>query len=251
MSTGTTVTNTFTDLHRSTMTFNDSVWTVSPALIVTDSSPRIRISDFCVSRSNQFVKIDGTVSHDPEDTVDIDVLNLNLDYIFEAVGIDKVMLGGDATGLLTASNLLSGEPHLSTDGIHVTGISYNHCVLGDADVLSWWDNELKAVALDGTIHQPNGKIAKVEGEIYPLRLISRHTSAADETPVAFMEEYMKAFASDISGEGSGNARIFGTFSDIDMEGDLYVRNLRLKARLHQHLFHCIRFYKDNPGRNQT
>lgn len=239
--------NTFTDLHRSTMTFNDSVWTVSPALIVTDSSPRIRISDFCVSRSNQFVKIDGTVSHDPEDTVDIDVLNLNLDYIFEAVGIDKVMLGGDATGLLTASGLLSGEPHLSTDGIHVTGISYNHCVLGDADVLSWWDNDLKAVALDGTIHQPNGKTAKVVGEIYPLSSYLDIRLRPDETPVAFMEEYMKAFASDISGEGSGNARIFGTFSDIDMEGDLYVKNLRLKLDFTNTYFTASDSIKITPG----
>lgn len=240
--------NTFTDIHRSTMTFNDSVWTVAPALIVADSSPRIRVDGFCVGRSNQFVKIDGTVSNDPDDTLDIDVLNLNLDYIFEAVGIDKVMLGGDATGLLTASGLLSGEPHLSTDGIHVKDISYNHCVFGDADVLSWWDNELKAVAIDGTIHQHNGKTAKVEGEIYPLSSYLDIRFRTDETPVGFMEEYMKAFASDISGKGSGNAHIYGTFSDIDMEGDIYVKDLRLKLDFTNTYFTASDSIKITPGK---
>ncbi len=240
--------STYTDIHRSTMTFNDSVWIVSPALIVTEGTSDIRISDFNISRSNQFVKIDGTISNDPDDTVDIDVLNLNLDYIFEAIGIDKVMLGGDATGVLTASHLLSGSPRLSTDGIHVTDISYNRCVLGDADVLSRWDNDLKAVAIDGTIHQHNGKTAKVEGEIFPLSSSLDIRLRPDETPVGFMGEYMKAFASDISGLGSGSARIYGTFSDIDMEGDLYVKDLRLKLDFTNTYFTASDSIKITPGK---
>lgn len=240
--------NTYTDLHQSTMTFNDSVWTIAPALIVTNGMSRINISDINVSRQNQFVKVNGTVSHDPDDVVDIDVLNLNLDYIFEAVGIDKVMLGGDATGRLTASSLLTDAPHLSTDGIHVTDISYNRCVLGDADVLSWWDNDLKAVAIDGTIHQPNGKTAKVEGEIFPLSSSLDIRLKPDETPVGFMEEYMKAFASDISGLGSGSARIFGTFSDINMEGDLYIKDLRLKLDFTNTYFTASDSIKITPGK---
>ncbi|MBD5257445.1 MAG: hypothetical protein HDS52_01980 [Barnesiella sp.] len=220
--------NTYTDMHQSTMAFNDSVWTLSPALIVSEGSSRIDVKGINVSRDNQFVKINGSVSANPADTLEIDVLNLNLDYIFASLGIDKVMLGGDATGQLTASELLTPAPHLSTDGIHVTDISYNGCVLGDADVISWWDNDLKAVALDGTIHQHNGRTAKVEGEIFPLSSSLDIRLHPDETPVGFMGEYMKAFASDISGTGSGWARIFGTFADIDMEGEIYAKDLRLK-----------------------
>ncbi|MDE6317733.1 MAG: translocation/assembly module TamB domain-containing protein, partial [Muribaculaceae bacterium] len=239
---------TFTDLHESKMAFNDSVWTLSPALIVTDGSSRIDITGINVSRENQFVKINGTVSDDPDDVLDIDVRNLSLDYIFEAIGIDKVMLGGDATGRLTASELLTPAPHLSTEGIHVTDISYNRCVLGDADVLSWWDNDMKAVAIDGTIHQANGRTAKVEGEIFPLSSSLDIRLLPDETPVGFMEEYMKAFASDISGEGSGWARIYGTFSDIDMEGRIYAKNLRLKLDFTNTYFTASDSIIITPGR---
>lgn len=239
--------NTFTDIHESTMTFNDSVWTISPAIIATQGMSKIKVSDFNVSRSNQFVKINGVVSDNPDDKLDIDVLNLNLDYIFEAIGIDKVQLGGDATGLLTASNLLSGAPRISTDGIHVTNISYNKCVFGDADVLSWWDNDLKAVAIDGTIYQPNGKIAKVEGEIFPMSSSLDLRIKTDETPVGFMEEYMKAFASDVTGLGTGQAHIYGTFSDIDMEGDLFVKDLRLKLNFTNTYFTATDSIKITPG----
>lgn len=240
--------NSYTDIHQSTMAFNDSVWTISPALIVTNGVSKISIADINVSRQNQFIKIDGDISHNPEDVVKIDVLNLDLGYIFEALNINKVMLGGSATGMITGSDLMSGAPRLSTDGIHVTDISYNRCVLGDADVLSWWDNDLKAVAIDGTIHQHNGKTAKVECNIFPLSSSLDVLLKANETPVGFMEEYMKAFASDISGLGSGTARVYGTFADIDLEGDIYVKDMRLKLNFTNTYYSTSDSIKITPGK---
>lgn len=214
-------------IHRSQLVFNDSIWTIHPARIIAKNKI-IAVNDINVSRANQFVKIDGTVSDSPDDLLTVDVLNLNLDYIFESIGIDKVMLGGDATGTIFASELLSSSPHIVTDGIDVENISYNKCVLGDAVVKSHWDMESKAVVIDGTINQENGSTSKVEGEIYALSDSLDIRLIADKVNVGFMETYMSAFASDISGIGTGQARLWGSFKDIDMAGDLYVDNLRLK-----------------------
>lgn len=240
--------NSYTDIHQSTITFNDSSWIVSPALIVTNGLSKISISDFNVSKQNQFVKIEGEVSNDPTDLLKIDVKNLDLAYIFGSLNINKVQLGGSATGLITGTDLLSGTPKLSTDGIHVTDISYNGCVLGEADVLSHWDNDTKAVAIDGTIHQHNGKTAKVECKIFPLSSSLDVVLKANETPVGFMEEYMKAFASEISGLGSGNAHIYGTFADIDLEGDIYVKDMRLKLNFTNTYYSTSDSIKITPGK---
>lgn len=240
--------DTYTDLHRSTMTFNDSAWIIQPATIVTRGMREVIVDDLCVESYNQFVKINGKASDNPDDNIAIDVLNIDLAYIFDALNIDKVKLGGIATGELTASSLLTPAPHLSTEGIHVTDIGYNGCVLGDAEVLSWWDNDLRAVAIDGTIHQPNGKIAKVEGEIFPMESSLDIRLKANDTPVGFMEEYMNAFASDISGRGTGSARLYGTFSDIDMTGNLYVDDLRLKLNFTNTYFTASDSIKITPGR---
>lgn len=238
---------TSTDLRKSYMSFNDSVWTIHPANISSLGSKYVTVDNLNVSRRGQHVKISGVASDHPADTIDIDVLNLNLDYIFEAIGIEKVQLGGDATGRLTASSLFTPTPHLNTEGIHVKNISYNKCVFGDADVLSQWNNETQSVEIDGTIYQHNGKIAKVVGDIYPLSSSLDFKFQADETPVGFMELYMSAFASDISGFGSGNAHLWGTFSDIDMEGDLYVEDLRLKLNFTNTYFLASDSIKITPG----
>lgn len=209
------------------LAFNDSVWTIHPALI-TYGNGVIDVDGVNVSRENQFVRINGRSTADDTDSIAIDVLNVDLDYVFEAIGIDKFQLGGRATGTLYASAVLSQMPHVATDGIRVSDIAYNKCVLGNAVVKSKFDMERKAIAIDGVITQPNGGVSTVDGLLYPFTSELDFKIHADRTRVGFMEYYMSAFASDISGYGSGDLHLFGNFHDVDLEGDVFADNLKLK-----------------------
>lgn len=209
------------------LTFNDSTWTVNRATI--DVAPGlVVINGINAHRSGQYVKIDGKASHLPDDEIRIDLLGVNLDYIFESLGIDKVMLGGDATGRFYASNLFSSEPHLNTDGLSVKAISYNKVVLGDALVRSRWDSEQRAITLDAVVDQDNGLKTFIDGAIFPLNDSIDITFDAHDVDVAFMHPYMSAFATEVSGRASGVARLWGNFKYIDMEGDIAGDNLKIK-----------------------
>ena len=209
------------------LTFNDSTWTLNRATV--DVYPdMVEVHGINAHRAGQFVKIDGRASHLPEDEISIDLLGINLDYIFESLGIDKVMLGGDATGRFFASNLYSREPRLLTEGINVKQISYNKVVLGDAIVKSRWDKDNRAITLDAVVEQANGLKTLIDGAIYPLNDSLDITFDARDVDVAFMHPYMSAFASEVSGRASGVARLWGNFKYIDMEGDIAGQDLKLK-----------------------
>lgn len=235
-------------LNRSELVFNDSVWTINPAKIRIEGTDHVYVDDLNVHRSNQFVKINGAASRSDADTLRVDVLNLSLDYLFETLNIDAVMLSGDATGQITASALLSPEPHLVTEGISVKDIGYNKCLFGDAVVKSYWDMQQKAVVIDGTINQYNGHTAKVEGEIFPTRSALDLRLKTDRTPVGFMQKYMGAFASDITGLASGDARLYGTFHDIDMTGNVFVDSLQLKLNFTNTYFRATDSIRITPGK---
>lgn len=235
-------------LKQSKLVFNDSVWNINPARILIEGGKRIEIDDINVHRSNQFVKINGVASPLDTDSLKVDILNLSLDYVFETLNIDAVMLMGDASGEITASSLLSPSPHLETEGIRVKGIGYNGCRLGDALVKSHWDMENKAVVIDGTIYQPNDRVAKVEGEIFPLSSSLDIRLFANETPVGFMQKYMGAFASDITGKASGKARLYGTFHDIDMTGEIFAEDLKLKLNFTNTYFTATDSIHITPGK---
>ncbi len=215
------------DRHRSALTFNDSTWTVNPAAVTLDGRT-VRVDGINVHHGRQFVKIDGEVSDDPLSALTVDVRDFSLDYLFETLGIDNVALGGSATGTFHASGLYTKRPALLTPGLSVKDISYNKAVFGDALVRSRWDTERNAVTIDASITRDD-RLSEVHGGIFPMADSLDLTFLADRIPVKFMQPYMAAFASDITGEASGRARLWGNFKYIDLEGDVKARDLKMRV----------------------
>lgn len=215
------------DINPSHLIFNDTIWNVNPAKIDI-SGNEISVKGFDVRRDNQFITLNGKASPNPDDELKLQLLDVNLDYIFETLAINNVIFGGNATGTFFASNLFSKEPHLNTPGLNVKNLSYNYAVLGDAVIESHWNNDNRSIAINADINQDNGRKSYVNGEIFPLNDSLDIKFKADKVKVGYMNKFMSAFAKDITGYASGNARLWGNFKEIDMTGDIYAENLRLK-----------------------
>lgn len=215
------------NIHPSKLVFNDTAWTVSPAHIVVNNK-NVTVSGFDAYRDNQYIKINGKASENPDDEICLQLLDVNLDYIFETLAINNVAFGGNATGTFYASNLFSKEPRLSTSGLKVDQLSYNYSVLGDAIIESHWDAENKGVAINADISQSNGYKSYINGAIFPMNDSLDLKFKTQKINVGFMLPFMSAFAKEVSGYASGDARLWGKFKTIDMTGDIYAENLKLK-----------------------
>lgn len=234
------------DVNESRMVFNDSVWTIHPAKIFYRTKD-IEVIDVNVSRSNQHVKINGYATADENENLSVELLNVNLDYIFESLGLDNVMIGGDATGTITATGLFSPAPHLYTDDLSVAGISYNKAVLGSAKIKSHWDNDRRAVNIDADILQPNEARSRIYGDIFALNDSLDIRFDANQVDVRFMAPFMAAFASDISGYASGKARLWGNFKYIDFEGAVLAQDLKLKIDFTNTVYTATDSVRFTPG----
>jgi hypothetical protein len=214
------------NIRKSSLTFNDSTWTVDPATISVHGKD-ITVDGLHGYHGNQYIKINGQVSPDPSALLTLDMNHFSLDYLFESLGIDAAMLGGDATGTFYASDLFSSSPRLETPGLNVKNISYNKTVLGDAVVRSYFNTADMAVMLDADIDN-DGRRSTVNGGIYATRDSLDLTFNVDHEPVGFLQPYMAAFASNVAGYASGRARVFGNFKYIDLEGDVMADSVSLK-----------------------
>lgn len=215
------------EIRKSFLTFNDSTWTIDPATI-TIKGKEIDIDGLNAYHSNQFIKINGSVSEDPLALLTLDLRDFSLDYLFESLGIDAAMLGGDASGTFYASGVYSGHPALETPGLNVKDISYNHTVLGNAIVRSRFNPSTMAAELSADIDN-EGRRSTVEGAIFATRDSLDLTFHVDREPVGFLQPYMAAFASDIKGYASGWARVYGNFKYIDLEGDVWADSVQLRV----------------------
>ncbi|MDE5796709.1 MAG: translocation/assembly module TamB domain-containing protein, partial [Muribaculaceae bacterium] len=142
--------------------------------------------------------------------------------------LNFVSVGGVATGEIEGVQVLGRDPVALTKSLRVEQLAYNDAILGDADVESHWDNAAKKVAINANVSLDGRRTAGVEGGIWVTRDSLSFDIEADHVNVAFLRPFMEAFASDVGGSASGNAKLFGTFSDIDLIGRIKAEDTRLR-----------------------
>ena len=213
------------DVNPSQMVFNDTVWNVGKGKILLDNGD-VTVNNLAGQHAEQYIRINGRASHDPSDSLCIELNDVNLDYVFETLAIDHVSFGGKATSKLYASNLFSGTPSIHTPSLYIDDISYNGAVLGDADIKATFDNDSKGILVSGNIDQPNGRNSTLAGGIFVADDSLDIVFDTDHVNVGFLKPYMEAFTSDVRGEMSGKARLFGNFHTINLEGDIVADTLR-------------------------
>lgn len=229
------------------MVFNDSAWHTNPG-IISIRPGRIDISDVGAYRSGQTVAINGVAAADSLSRVVIELNEIDLDYLFETLAIsDNVMFGGRATGSLYGEAILSKNPVLYTPKLHVDNLAYNHCVMGDGDIKSRFDNNTKTISIDADIEGDDGAVSVISGYIRPATEELVFNFKADNAPVGFMQPFMSAFTSSVSGRVSGDARLFGTFKNLNLEGDIFVEKLKMKLDFTNTVYEVTDSVRLRPG----
>lgn len=215
------------NFNRSDINFGNDTWTIAPSRI-TWRPKELTVTDFVMRSGNQAIHINGAATDSPDSQLSASLLNIQTVKIFETLDIDNALIGGEATGNAIIRNLFGTEPELSCNDMHVRDISYNYCVLGDADLSAKWDTESKSVLLDADITEPGGKTSRLWGSITPAGEKLDLNIDADHVRIGFLKQFMKAFAADVDGYASGKAHLYGTFKYIDMTGDLFAEKMGLK-----------------------
>ena len=213
------------DIHPSQLVFNDTIWQVEKGHVGIDNGV-VTVNNVAGGHGDQYIHINGKVSHDPDDELCLELNDVNLDYVFGTLAIDHVDFGGRATSKVYASDLMSGSPRLYTPSLFIKNITYNDACLGDFDIKAEFDNATKGILVEGGIAQPNGKYTSLDGGIYIGDDSLYIEFGADHANIAFLKPYMEAFTSDVQGEMSGKAILFGNFHTINLDGDIVADSIR-------------------------
>ncbi|MBR5170548.1 MAG: translocation/assembly module TamB domain-containing protein [Muribaculaceae bacterium] len=213
------------DIHPSQLVFNDTIWGVEKGHIGVENGV-ITVENLSGGHGLQFLQVNGKISKDPDDELCLEMNDLNLDYVFGTLAIDNVDFGGRATTKVYASDLLSGSPRIYTPSFAIKNVSYNDAVLGDLDFRAEFDTKTRGILVNGGIDQPNGRRTDLDGGIYVADDSLYIEFDTDHANVAFLKPYMSAFTSDVQGEMSGKATLFGNFHTINLEGDIVADSIR-------------------------
>lgn len=215
-------------LKKSEFILKDSLWNIYPSEIVIDSG-KVDISHLRIDHQHQFIDLNGTLSKNLEDSVFIKLNDIDLSYIFELANIRRVVdLSGKVSGNAYGNGVLQ-EPRVNAD-LYVDNFSFNSSRLGDMKLKGIWDSADKGIHLDGDIRDAGLSQTKVQGVIYPikpgsidLRIMTSHVD------LGFLRQYMGTISSDISGRASGDIRIHGPFTGINLTGKAVAEDFKFKV----------------------
>ncbi len=86
------------DVKPTDIILNDTLWKIHPSQVVVDSG-KVDVNNFYFSHQDRYVRINGRLSDNPNDTVKVDLKDINMGYVFDIASIsDDVNFEGDATG---------------------------------------------------------------------------------------------------------------------------------------------------------
>ena len=178
---------------------NDTLWQIHPSQVVVDSG-KVDVNNFYFSHQDRYVRINGRLSDNPQDSVKVDLKDINMGYVFDIASIsDDVNFEGDATGTAYASGVFK-KPVMNTR-LFIKNFSLNQGRLGDLNIYGEWDNENRGIRLDASIKDISTTPSRVTGIIHPLKPESGLdlNIEANELNLKFLEHYMKSIANDIKG----------------------------------------------------
>ncbi len=208
----------------------DTLWNIEPAS-VTIADGNINIDNFYITKENQHLHINGVISNNPNDALFLDLKDIEIGYIFNILNKPSIQFGGRATGTINAHDLLGS---MMIDGrLEVQDFSFRDAVQGKLNLSSEWDNERQGILLLGSIYKNDSTWTDVNGYIFPIgkeQGLSLYFDAK-EINIAFLQKYMNAFSDSVSGRGFGNVHLYGSFSNIFLEGTPYVKDGNIKINL--------------------
>ncbi|WP_291528672.1 translocation/assembly module TamB domain-containing protein [Bacteroides sp. UBA939] len=209
---------TVVDVRQTDIILNDTLWKIHPSQVVMDSG-KIHINDFYFSHEDRYLRINGVMSDQPEDTVRMDLKDINIGYVFDIVNLN-VNFQGEATGPAFASGVLK-NPVMHTD-LFIRNLGLNSGLLGDANIHGEWHNEVEGIYLDAHIREKDIAKSHVSGYIYPLKSKSALDLQieADNTNLKFIEYFINTITPEFNGRASGHVHFYGGFKELTMQGNV-------------------------------
>lgn len=208
----------------STFVINDSAWQLAPSRIIIDSS-RIKIDNFLINSQNQQLSINGNLSANAQDTISVDLKNLNLSYL----NIYLQSMGYKVTGKINGYAKINSayqNPTLFAD-LRINDFSENSEPIGNVGFKSVWNNEEKRMALILTNEYKDTITFAAKGNYFAETNRIDINLDINRIKLIHLSPLLAGNVSDLSGKVKGKIKVSGTTEKPLLNGNITMVDARL------------------------
>jgi hypothetical protein len=201
---------------------NDSTWNMRPGMIRTDMHT-IWVDRFDIDRNLQHLIAKGTISDQPSDSLQIDLLGIRLEDVSDLIHLTSPRLNGSVSGLISILSVLK-QPIIKAN-IVARNFGLNNTDWGDAYAVSRWDGINHKLDGVGKVYNAAKKdtVGFLAGSYFPANDSLAFFGGAHQLPIDFLNTYLESFLGSPKGFASGTFALLGPSKHLWFQGDLLVQ----------------------------
>lgn len=210
----------------------------------------LEINHIMLERDNQFLAVNGVLSENPEDYLNINAHELHLEEFSSLLGADLKMAGN----LNGTARLATPFTDIKVDGDFVLkDLFLAGQEIGDVHVNGIWIDLEQKIILNGDLKYKNLQTFDFNGYILPMKKEDNINFDLEfkDMNLSFANAFMDPeVISDISGTIKGVIKATGSIDDPEISGGLMLKNGGLKVGIlgtHYNLSGPLRFDGENDG----
>ncbi len=172
---------------------------------------------------NRFLGIDGVISNQKTDTLNVSFSDAHLGEVLEAFDIKNINAVAD--GNIRVMNVL-GTPELYTDNMTLADIIMFNDTLGDLSIKSHWSKEAGGINLQADLEKSGSK-SQLMGWLYPSRDSLNLKLNFDRLSIGWIQPFIPDMLNKASGSISTGLNVKGRISAPLVDGWLGVNDAYL------------------------
>lgn len=216
------------NIQPSFFTFNDSLFEISKRNYVLFDNKSVQIFELGVSNSSQELLLNGRISNNPNDSLEILLRNIELSSFNSFLSAFNTQLSGSINGVARVRDIYNTP--VFTSNLEFQELSLNTHLIGSGTLGSRWDNTLKELNVLGVLKNKdtdvlalNGKYKPNEEEQFDIQVL------LDKYPLASLDSYVNEFLSGIKGTTSANIHVGGNTKEPILSGKLKLNDVETRV----------------------
>lgn len=194
----------------------DTLWNVHSASIVIDST-RIQVDGFKITNHNQQVAINGVVSSNQSDRLNLKIGGVDLENL-NLLTNQELDLSGVLNGSASVFDVY--EKPLFLSNLKIQGLSYLNHLIGDVGLTSQWNRNKNALQSQLTIDSKSHQALNASGTYTPSTDSLDFDVNLNDLSLNFLDPVLEGTFENIRGRGTGKVWLHGTPGKILMDGDV-------------------------------
>ncbi len=215
-------------IHSSDIWVDKTAWKVQPSDIIYQAK-HLTIDHFAVVHDDQHIVIAGEATPHSNDSITAELKNIDVAYILNLVNFHAVDFSGKATGHAHVSNVFTKPQAAGT--FKISDFKFQEGRMGTLLANATWNDKAEQIDIDAIAHDtltqdnratPMLALTNIRGYVSPTKNYIDLNIAANNTRIAFLKSFCDSFIDRIEGYASGDFKVAGPLSNINLSGDAIV-----------------------------